>query len=36
MKASVFFRADNEKTVLVFIRGDKQVNELKLSKTRRC
>ncbi len=32
MKASVFFRADNEKTVLVFIRGDKQVNELKLSK----
>ncbi|MGI6537870.1 MAG: proline--tRNA ligase [Caldicoprobacterales bacterium] len=32
MKAAVFFRKDNEKPVLVFIRGDLEVNELKLSK----
>jgi prolyl-tRNA synthetase len=32
MKATVFTRADNQKPVLVFIRGDLQVNECKLSK----
>ena len=32
MKATVFFRQDNEKTVVVFIRGDLQVNEIKLKK----
>ncbi len=32
MKATVFFRKDNEKTVIAFIRGDLQVNELKLEK----
>jgi prolyl-tRNA synthetase len=32
MKATVFFRKDNEKTVVAFIRGDLQVNELKLEK----
>ena len=32
MKATVFFRRDNEKPVVVFIRGDLQVNEVKLRK----
>ncbi len=32
MKASVFFREDNYKPVVVFIRGDLQVNEVKLKK----
>lgn len=30
MKATVFFRRDNEKPVVAFIRGDLQVNEVKL------
>ncbi len=32
MKATVFTRADNQKPVIVFIRGDLQVNECKLAK----
>jgi len=32
MKATVFFRRDNEMPVVVFIRGDLQVNEVKLRK----
>jgi prolyl-tRNA synthetase len=32
MKATVFFRKDNEMPVVVFIRGDLQVNEVKLKK----
>ena len=32
MKATVFFRKDNEVPVVVFIRGDLQVNEVKLKK----
>ena len=32
MKAMVFFREDNQKPVIVFIRGDLQVNEVKLKK----
>ena len=32
MKATVFFREDNQKPVIVFIRGDLQVNEVKLKK----
>jgi prolyl-tRNA synthetase len=32
MKASLFIRKDNNKTVIVFIRGDLQVNESKLKK----
>lgn len=32
MKATVFFRKDNQMPVIVFIRGDLQVNEVKLEK----
>ncbi|HHY83413.1 MAG TPA: proline--tRNA ligase [Clostridiales bacterium] len=32
IKAAVFFRRDNEMPVVVFIRGDLQVNEVKLKK----
>ena len=32
MKATVFFRKDNEMPVVVFLRGDLQVNEVKLRK----
>jgi prolyl-tRNA synthetase len=32
MKATVFFRRDNEQPVVVFVRGDLQVNEVKLRK----
>ncbi|HHU77722.1 MAG: proline--tRNA ligase [Caldicoprobacterales bacterium] len=32
LKAAAFFRRDNEKPVLVFLRGDLQVNETKLRK----
>jgi len=31
MKATVFFRRDNEQPVVVFVRGDLQVNEVKLN-----
>ncbi|NLL90947.1 MAG: proline--tRNA ligase [Ruminococcaceae bacterium] len=32
IKATVFKRTDNDKTVIVFIRGDREVNESKLEK----